>query len=56
LVLGLNAPASAPAARVKAKRGGGASPSGAIGQNGAQPRDPLALVVRSIFESSASQA
>jgi hypothetical protein len=28
------------------RRGGGDSPSDVIGQNGAQPRNPLAMVVR----------
>ena len=45
-VASLNAPASAPVASVKAKCGGGASPSSAIGQNGMQLRIPLAMVVR----------
>jgi hypothetical protein len=49
-VLSLNAPASAPVASVKVERGGGASPSSAIGQNGMQLRIPLAMVVRTQTE------
>jgi hypothetical protein len=45
----LYALASASVARVKAKRGGGASPSDVIGQNGMQLIIPMRIVVISII-------
>jgi hypothetical protein len=45
----LYALASASVARVKAKRGGGASPSDMIGQNGMQLNIPMRMVVISII-------
>lgn len=50
----LYAPTSAAVARVRAKRGGGASPSDVIGQNGIQLKMPLAIVV-SFLTLSASK-